>query len=221
MSALNKTQKVFSRLKLIGNFIERPLKVGDIVLNDSGQHLIWGNVEDVIDGFSMQGKTAISNSSDLKFTSESNVELTFGGSANTPIATGEVLLKFNSRNSAFISLKEIKRESVKLGLIDVHLKQYWKNKGFDKPGNRNKYHFIAEVISAESGVVIFSQERNNSVVLKGKNDLPLTSIGVIGSGRVEYVSNSKSTLEIISETSIQPLYMAVRYLSNGRFSIVR
>jgi hypothetical protein len=221
MSALIKAQKVFSRLKLIGNFIERPLKTGDIVLNDKGQHLIWGNIEDVIDGFSLKGKTAVSSTSDLKFTSESNVEITFGGSAGTPVASGEALLKFNSRNSAFVSLKQIQRESVKLGLIDDHLKQYWKMKGFDKPGNRNNYHFIAEVISAESGVVIFSQDRNNSVVLKGKNDLPLTSIGIIGSGRVEYVSNSKSTLEIISETPFQPLYVAVRYLANGRFSMVR
>jgi hypothetical protein len=218
---MKRTQKVFSRLKLIGNFIERPLQVGDIVLNDSGQHLIWGNIQDVIDGFSIEGKTVMSGSSDLKFTSESNVDLTFGSTAGTQVAKGEVMLKFKSRNSAFISLKQIRRESIKLGLIDAHLKQYWKTKGFDKPGNRNKYHFIAEVISAESGVVIFSQDRSNTVVLKGKNDLPLTSIAIIGKGMVEYVSNSKSTLEIISETPIQPLYVAVRYMTNGRFSIVR
>ena len=69
MGNLKKSQKVFSNFKLIGNFIERPLKVGDIVLNDDGQHLIWGNIEDIVDGFSLTGKIEVSNRADLKSTS--------------------------------------------------------------------------------------------------------------------------------------------------------
>jgi len=220
MSALKKSQKILSGIGLIGNFIERPLRVGDIVLNDDGQHLIWGNIEDVIDGFSLDGKTTEANKTDLKYTSESSVAIKIGASANTTPAQGEIELKFNAKNSAFVSLKKIKRISVKLGLIEKELKKYWEGKGFDKAGNRNKYHFVAEVIEAESGTVIFSQEKGNTVVIKGKNNVPLTSISIVGEGQVEYVSNSKSTLEIISETTIVPLYTAVRYRANGKFEIV-
>ncbi len=210
---------MFSGLKLIGNFIERPLQVGDIVLNDDGQHLIWGNITDVVDGFSLNGKTVTANKADLKYTSESNVSVKIGGSTSRVPASGEIELKFNSKNSAFVSLKGVQTISVKLGLIDEALKNYWQQKGFDRAKNRNKYHFIAEVIKAASGTVIFSGEKKNSVVLKGKNDVPLKSIGVVGSGNVEYVSNSKSTLEIISSTPIQPLYLAVRYRVGGNFEI--
>ena len=52
MASLRKTQRILSGLKLIGNFVERPLRVGDIVINDDGQHLIWANIEDVIDAIS-------------------------------------------------------------------------------------------------------------------------------------------------------------------------
>jgi hypothetical protein len=220
MSALKKTQKIFNGLKLIGNFIERPIRVGDIVLNDDGQHLIWGNIEDVVDGFKLDGKTIESNKADLKFTTESNIEVFIGGAANSNVVQGEVQLKFNSKNSAFVSLKRIKRTSVKLALIDEELKEYWEKKGFNKLAHRNKYHFISEIIEAESGTVIFSQDKANTVVIKGKNNVPLTSIAIVGDGKVEYVSNSKSTLEIISETPIQPLYTAVRYKANGNFEIV-
>jgi len=220
MSALKKTQKIFNGLKLIGNFIERPIRVGDIVLNDDGQHLIWGNIEDVVDGFKLDGKTIESNKADLKFTTESNIEVFIGGTANSNVVQGEVQLKFNSKNSAFVSLKRIKRISVKLALIDEELKEYWEKKGFNKLAHRNKYHFISEIIEAESGTVIFSQDKANTVVIKGKNNVPLTSIAIVGDGKVEYVSNSKSTLEIISETPIQPLYTAVRYKANGNFEIV-
>jgi hypothetical protein len=220
MAALLKTQRVFSKLRLIGNFMQRPLKIGDIVINDDGQHLIWGNIEDVIDGFSLDGKTETSNASDLKYTSESNIQVTIGGSGTSSVANGEIQLKFNEKNSAFISLKSITRTSVKLGLVDTELKKYWADKGFNKAGNRNKYHFIAEIINAGSGTVIFSEEKANTVVIKGKNNVPLTSISIVGEGKVEYVSNSKSTLEIISETPIQPLYTAVRYKANGKFEII-
>jgi hypothetical protein len=220
MSALKKSQKIFSGLSLFGNFIERPLRVGDIVLNDDGQHLIWGNIEDVVDGFSLSGKIVESNKADLKYTSESNIEVSIGGTANSSVAQGEIQLKFNSKNSAFVSLKQIKKSSLKLALIDTQLKNYWEQKGFNKLFHRNKYHLIVEVIEAESGTVIFSQDKANTVVIKGKNNIPLTSIAVVGDGKVEYVSNSKSTLEIISETKIQPLYTAVRYKANGDFEIV-
>ncbi|MFZ1560394.1 MAG: hypothetical protein WAT37_10745 [Saprospiraceae bacterium] len=220
MGNLKKSQKVFSNFKLIGNFIERPLKVGDIVLNDDGQHLIWGNIEDIVDGFSLTGKIEVSNRADLKSTSGKDVAISIGGTANASVAKGEIQLKFNSKNSAFISLKKIKRSSLKLALVDVKLKEYWEQKGLDKPKNRNKYHFIVEVIEAESGTVIFSQEKGNNIVITGKNNTPLTSIAVVGEGKVEYVSNSKSTLEIISETTTQPLYTAVKYKGNGNFEIV-
>jgi len=220
MSVLKRSQKVLSKVGLIGNFIERPLKVGDIVLNDDGQHLIWGNIEDVVDGFSLQGKIVESSKADLKYTTESDIKVTIGGTANATITEGEIELSFNSKNTAFVSLKQIKRSSLKLALIDNKLKEYWKQKGFDKAGNRDKYHFIAEIIDAESGTVIFSQDRGNKVVLKGKNNTPITSVACVGDGKIEFVSNSKSTLEIISETPIQPLYTAVKYRANGNFEIV-
>ncbi|MFN8288161.1 MAG: hypothetical protein U0V74_15510 [Chitinophagales bacterium] len=220
MAGLKRTQRILSGLGLIGNFIERPLRVGDIVLNDDGQHLIWGNIEDVVDGFTLAGKTVVSNKADLKYTVESSITVDIGGSANSTVAKGEIGLSFGAKNSGFVSLKQIKRTSVKLALIDEQLKSYWKKKGFNKPLNRLKYHFIAEIIDAESGTVIFSQERNNKVVITGKNNTPLTSISVTGEGKVEYVSNSKATLEIISETAIQPLYTAVRYKADGNFEII-
>jgi hypothetical protein len=202
MGNLKRSQRVLSGLKLIGNFVERPLKLGDILLNDDGQHLIWGNIEDVIDGFSLAGKTVETRKAD------------------SGVAKGDIHLSFRVRNSAFVALKGIRRVSVKLALIEEQLRQYWNEKGFDKPGNRRKYHFIAEMVEAVSGTVIFSQERGNTIVLSGRGDTLLKSVSDAGNGRVEYVSNTKSTLEIISENPFQPLYTAVRFKADGSFEIV-
>lgn len=220
MGNLKRSQRVLSGLKLIGNFVERPIKVGDIVLNDDGQHLIWGNIEDVIDGFSLSGKTVETLKSNLKYTSESGVDVKLGGEGTAGVAKGDLQLSFKSRNSAFVSLKGIRRVSVKLALIEAQLRQYWNDKGFDRPGNRRKYHFIAEMVEAASGTVIFSQEKGNTVVLSGRGNVSLKSISDVASGRVEYVSNTKSTLEIFSENSFQPLYTAVRFKADGSFEIV-
>lgn len=221
MSVLRKSQRVLSGLKLIGNFVEKPLRAGDIVLNDDGQHLLWGNIEDVIDGFSLEGKLTVSNKADLKYISESNVKVTFGGEVNSPLlAKGQLQLEFNADNSAFVALKQIKRTSVKLGLINAELAKYWEEHGFNSSTNRKKYHFIADIIEAESGTVIFSHKKSNTVILSGKNNIPLTSFAEIGEGKIENISSTKSTLQIISETKIQPLYTAIRYRKDGNFDIV-
>jgi hypothetical protein len=220
MSALKKSQRVLSGLGLIGNFVERPIRVGDIVVYDDGQHLPWGNIEDVVDGFTLKGKTVTANKADLKYASESSIDVKIGGSVGSPVAEGEIQLKFNAKNSAFVSLKQIQTTAVKLAMVEAELKAYWKKKGFDKLSHRFKYHFISQVISAESGTVIFSEEKGNTVVITGKSNTPLASISAAGSGNVEYVSNSKSTLEIISQTPIQPLYTALRIKANGDFEIV-
>jgi len=220
MGNLKRSQRVLSGLKLIGNFVERPLKVGDIVLNDDGQHLIWGNIEDVIDGFSLSGKTIDTRKANLKYSSESGVDVKIGGAAESGIAKGDIQLTFQARNSALVSLKGTRRISVKLALIENQLRNYWTEKGFDKPGNRRKYHFIAEMVEAASGTVIFSQAKDNKVVLSGRGDTLLSSLEDLGSGKVECIHQARSTLEIISENPFQPLYTAVRFKAGGHFEIV-
>lgn len=214
--SIKKSQKILSGLNLIGNFIERPLKVGDIVLNDDGQHNLWGNIADLVPGFSLEGKLSVSNPVDVEYTSESGVSVDLSGAA----AAGELTLNFGMKNSAFVSLKQVVRTTVPLGLVDAVLKQYWKEKNFDSLLNRKKYHFISEVLSAQSGTVIYSEDKDNKVKLKGKNNTPLSSLALTAEGNVEYVSTSKATLNIISATPINPLYSAVRFRGNGNFEVV-
>ncbi|HLP12943.1 MAG TPA: hypothetical protein VK177_13495 [Flavobacteriales bacterium] len=218
--SLKKTQQVFSGLNLIGNFIESPLRVGDIVFHDDGEHKVWGNIEDLVPGFTLADKLISSNKSDLKFTTESGIDISIGGMAGSPVASGEVQLKFNNKNSAFVSLKQIQRTVVKLGLVNAALTKIWEENGFNKLSKKMHYHFISDVITAESGTVIFSQDRDNKILLKGKNNAPIGSVLEIGSGQVELASSSKATLEIISATKISPLYTAMRYKSNGDFEVV-
>ncbi|WP_113924806.1 hypothetical protein [Cognataquiflexum aquatile] len=220
MPSLKKSQRILRSQKLIGNFLSKPLQIGDIVQNDEGQHLIIGNIVNLIPGFSLQGKIVTSPKFQFKVASESNISVEIGGTATAPIAQGEIQLKFNSKNSAFVVLKNAVRSSVALGLVENELKSYWKSKGYDQPGNRNKFHFINDIIESESGTMIFSEEKSNTVVIKGKNNTPLTSVSVVGEGKVEYVTNTKATLEIISESPIMPLYGAVRIKANGKFDIV-
>ncbi len=220
MSTLNKSQKIFAGIDLIGNFIQQPLKVGDIVLSDDDQDLVWANIQDLVPGFSLADNVVVSNASDLKYTSESNIDVSMGGTVNSPVANGQVQLKFNAENSAFVSLKQITQTEVKLGAVDTVLKNYWKQQGWDGIFQRRKYHFIVEIIEAESGTVIFSQDKDNLVTLEGKNNIPINSVADLASGNIDLVTSTKSTLEIISQTKMLPLYRAVRLRGNGNFEIV-
>lgn len=220
MAALKKSQRILRSHGLIVNFLFQPLKIGDIVQADDGRYIIVGNIEKMIPGFSLEGKVRASNQSEFKLTQESNITVSVGGTADSSVAAGEIELKFNSKNSAFVVLKGATRKTIPTSLIEEELKNLWKSKGYDQPGKRNRFHFINEIIEAESGTIIFSQEKANIVTITGKNNTPLTSVSVVGEGKVEYVTNRKATLEIISEKPIKPIFSALRIKSNGLFETV-
>jgi hypothetical protein len=220
MRAIRKLNRVFASVNYIGNFLNRPLAIGDVVQWDDGNHLLMGNLTDLIPGFSWTGKLAESTASNFKLTSESAVNVVLGGSANAPIGKAEVELSFGAKNSAFVSMNDVKTSAVKLAVVSNDLKDLWHSRGWDKAGKRGKFYFLNEVKVAGSCTVIFSQERSNKVVLKAENDAPVTSVQAVGSGRFEYVSNSKATLEIISPSLTSALYQAVSLRANGLFEIV-
>lgn len=217
---LKKKQRVFSKIGQFGNFLQKPLSIGDIVLNDDGQHVLWKNITQIASGFTLDDKVLVGREADLKYTTETSVGVTIGGTVDAKVASGEIELKFNAKNSAFVYLKGITRTSLPLGYIDQIIKEYWRSQNWNTPSNRLRYNIITEVVEAESGSIIFSEEKGNRVVIQGKNDTALTSLVLAGEGKIEYVSNSKSTLEIISESPVQPMYVAMRIKANGQFEVV-
>lgn len=222
MSALKKSQRILRSQSLIINFLSKPIRIGDIVQFDDGQHIIVGNIEEMIPDFSLDDtKIRKSESAEFKIAEEANVSLTIGANVNTPVAEGEIELKFGSKNSAFVLLKSIKRVTIPTNKVEEQLKELWKNKGYDQPNKRNKFFFINEVFESESGTIIFSQDKGNKVTITGKNNTPISSVSVLGEGKVEFVTNTKGTLEIISEKPMKPLFSALKIKGNGMFEIVK
>ncbi len=220
MPALKKLNHIFAGVKFIGNFMNRPIELGQIVQWSDGQHLIMGNLADFVPGFTWTGKIEKSTSAFFKLTQESTVDVALGGQANAPVGKAEVELKFGAKNSAFVALNDVESTAIKLGLVQDDLNALWHERRWDRANNRNKFFLVSEVMTAASGTVVYSAERKNTVVLKAENDAPVTSLKALGSGRFEYVSNTKSTLEIISPMAITPLYRAVSLRSNGLFDLV-
>lgn len=220
MPTLKKVNQVFAGVKYIGNFLNRPLEIGDIVQWDDGQHLPMGNMSDLIPGFKWDGKLQTSSASFFKLTQESNVQVTLGGQGNADLGKAEVELSFGAKNSAFVALNDVTSTSIKLAMVEADMKALWAERKWDRPGKRNKFYVVSEVKRSESGTMIFSQERNNKVVLKAENNTPVTSLQALGSGKFEYVSNSKATLEVISPNPSSCLYRCVYLKSNGLFELV-
>jgi hypothetical protein len=57
-------------------------------------------------------------------------------------------------------------------------------------------------------------------VLKASTDEKLTSVVKAGSGNVEFVTNTKATLEIISPEPILPMFKAFFYNRRGDIEVV-
>lgn len=219
--SLKKSHKLFKGVGYYGNFMGSPVKIGDVFLVDGAEHIKLGNIEKLAKSISLKDAIESSTEANFKFTAGNEFQISFGANTDLKLGKGEVLIDFKSESSAFVSLNDSVIDVLSIGLIEDELKTFWDAKGYSKAGNRRRYIIISSIIRAASGTVIFSSEKNNKVVLKASTDEEIKSIKGLGSGKFEYVSNTKATLEIISPKSIQPMYRALWINAKGRFDIVK
>jgi hypothetical protein len=217
MPSIRKGQKLFKGIDYIGNFLGEPIALGNIYRCDDRSFVLLANITDLIPDLSLPGITLTSKKQNITYTKESNISVKLGAEGNATVGKGEIELNFTRKNSAFVALKDVTVSQLKLQLIEDSLKQVWKKKKYKDNGN---HIVINQIMDAQSGTVIFSEERNNKVVLKASTDEKLTSVVKAGSGNVEFVTNTKATLEIISNQPILPMFKAFFYNRKGEIEVV-
>jgi hypothetical protein len=219
MSALRKSQRIFSGIGYFGNLLKAGIRVGDIFQMDDRQFILLANISDLDPALVLDAsKLSVGTRSNLSYTRESSVNIKFKGDASAPhLGKGEVELNFTRKNSAFVSLKEAEITAIRMELIRAALKRVWDEKNYK---NNGRHVLVFETVKAESGTVIYSEEKNNKVILKATTDEAITSVAKLGSGEVEYVTNSKATLESISTVSFVPMFKALYIRKNGNYEIL-
>jgi hypothetical protein len=219
MSALRKSQRIFSGVGYFGNFLNTGLQVGDIYQMDDRQFIPLANIADLDPAIVLDSsKLSVGTRSNLSYTRESYVEIKFKGDASAPhLAKGEVELNFKRKNSAFVSLKDTETTAIRMELIRQALVRVWNERGYK---NNGRHVLVFETVRAASGTIIYSEEKNNKVILKAKADEAVTSVVKLGSGEFEYVTNAKATLELISTVSYTPMFKALYIKRNGNFEIL-
>jgi hypothetical protein len=78
---------------------------------------------------------------------------------------------------------------------------------------------IIQTVEAASGVVAFSRDRNNKVILKSTDNKPISSLSHLGKAKVEFVVNSKAILENICTEKFIPMFKALYLRKNGKFEL--
>lgn len=217
MAAIRRGQKTFNGIDYLGNFLGEPIELGNIYRCDDRSFVLLANITDLVPDLSLKELTVEGKKQNLTFTKESSVAVKIGASADATVGKGEIELNFSKKNSAFVSLKEVTVSQLKLQLLEEKIKEVWSKKKYKTDGSTI---MVNQVLAAKSGTVIFSEERNNKVILKGSADEKLTSVVKAASGNVEFVTNSKATLEIISPEPILPMFKAFFYNRKGAIEVV-
>jgi hypothetical protein len=214
---LQKTEKLISGTGLFANLLNKPFEIGMVLYKDDNKFTIWGKLEDLIPGFSLNGKVTKASSANLNFNTQSGIEITIGANATSVPVAGQVQVKFTKNKSGLIVLKNVVTETLNLGLVQDDVQTLWNERGFDRAGNRRKYVLITSLLKAESGSIIYTEDKNNTVILKANSNKPLSSLAIVGEANVEYVINTKATVELFSTNSFVPLYGAHRLRAGGSF----
>ena len=200
---LKRAFRVLGDLGYIGKFDSPDVAIGDVYTWHDGR---WHYLESLKEEIDFEQYIRESEPVDMKYITDSEVNVKIGVSGATGVAKGNILLSFNKNKSAFIYLKDTVTRQLAVGEIAMELAGIWNEKGY----SRKKHAFCTEVVKAQSGTVIFSMKKNNSIEIAAKNQGGiLTDIADVASGDVKIVSNKSQYFEMISKNPFEPLYKAV------------
>lgn len=207
-----KMNRILSGHRYVANFLDAPVRIGMIYKMDDDQFIPVHHFNDIYPDINLAKWTQSGSEAEIRFSAQKEVSVTIGGSATSGIGSSEVKLAFKRSKSVAGSLKDAAIDSLTVGNVTDELIALWKAKGYEK--FNTKYIFVYELVTAASGTLIYSEEKNNQVVLRHKFDKPITSFADLGSGEFEYVSNTKRTLEIIRNVAHKPLFKAFYFRKN-------
>ena len=209
---MQRMNKVLSGEQYIANFLDEPIRIGTIFRMDDAQFVIALQFDQAFPDTRLAKYIDTGSAGTLKFSEQRDVAIAFGASAAASAGTSAVSLKFKRARSAAGAFAGARVEAVSYMPILPELKKLWTDNGLVK--YRREYFFVFQTVTAASGTFIYSEDRNNEVVLKHTLGDKVSKIGDLASGHFEYVSNTKRTLEIIRTTRHRPLFKAFRLRSN-------
>ncbi len=205
----------------LGRFLGGPVKLGHVYRKDGNDLNYYESIMD--DLLALHDRKRIPKNwvtsgppKDIKFIRESGVDVNIGASGSGGPGSGSAKLSFSRNNTAFISLRNAVYNTLAIGEIQQEIRSIWEKKGYDK--NPRRFVLVTEVIRAESGTVIFSMRKNNSIEITAKSpDVPLVDIEPALEGNIAIASSKSAYLEVISRKPFEPLFGAVRVKKNGQF----
>jgi hypothetical protein len=202
--------KVVPGQSYVVNFDDSPVRIGHIYRMDENEPILALRFNDVFPGLSLAELTETGSQGDLKFTGKGGVDISFGveGSAGD-VGSAQVGFKFTKARTLVGALKDAAKSELAYGNIKTKLRQIWEEQGYDQ--YLDKYAFVFATVTAASGTLLFSLEKNNSVVLESKLKTPVKSLTALASGKFEYVTNTKRTFESIREVAHRPLFKAFTF----------
>jgi hypothetical protein len=200
---LKKAFRVLGDIGYVGKFDSPDVAIGDVYKWDDGR---WNYLESIKDDISFDEYIRVSDPIDMKYITDSAVNVKIGLSGSTGVTKGKIQLNFSKNKSAFIYLKNTVTRQLAVGEITHELSALWEKKRY----SRNKHALCTEVLQAESGTVIFSMKKNNSIELGAKNQGgELSDIANVASGNIKVEASKSQYFEMISTNPFEPLYRAV------------
>lgn len=203
---MSRTIKALPGYKYVANFADEPVRLGMIYRMDDEQFIPALHLNDAFPGIDLSRFVSTGAPGQMKFSRASDVAITLGGSATSKIGKSEIKLSFKRSKSVVGVLNDAITESLGYENVLPQLKELWTERGYTKFAK--DYVFVFQVVTAASGTMVYSLESKNEVVLAHALGAPVKSVGELGSGQFEYVSNTKRTLEVIRQVAHRPLFKA-------------
>ena len=199
-------QRIFKTTGYFGNFLNKPITPGDVFQFDDQSFLLLTNLN------KDQHCTIVkSEPSNITLSKQCGCDVSTDASVNGNGAQ----LHFIDNKSGFAGLNNAVTHSLEIQELHESFIKFLHDNGYEK--KRNKIVLINEVISAESGVMLFSDSKNNTDTLNVLPGNTLSSINSIASGKVTVGNTSSAVEQFISDKPFTALFAALWLKPNNLF----
>lgn len=196
-------------------------ELGDVYVIDDRDITKLGDIKSLFEDFENYIET-MNSSEKIEITQANKVIIDIGAKVDSEaIAKGEIGIKFTKENSIVCAFQVSNYSNLNILNLDSRiLEHFLKEKKYAGPIKRKKVYFVSSVLKCKSGTFLFSQNKDNNVILEVENNKSVNGLLDAASGKISIKKQKSNVIKQIFDKPKNIFFKAHALKKNGTWELI-
>lgn len=200
--------KLIGEKKMYANFMNENIQLGNIYSVDEREFQLLDNIGSYANFNLHEEKHSVKSKPQDMFSTETSFkQIDANAGAGTPTLRADVSIEFSKKASSFFAIKDAVTQTLKINTVKKAYLEYLKEHKLLFA--RKEVVIINVMVEAQSGLVLFSEEKGTNVLLSASNDSPLTPKALLAKGNIEITTGKSKVFHMNQPNIFQPFFNAL------------